>query len=433
MKKYLKYILLFALPAMVSAQFSVSSDLTFDYGTDAGMLGLDEVVVFQTLDSTAELSYTFADSSDIEWHYYTVTSDSLLLSSVTRDAMTTLGDLKQGTYRLRVNDTVSYYYAVVDFLEYQQTLDSVWVEDEGDSCNTVRLYATLDTVEISVYDVEADTSYVLEEPTTTYMWTNLEEDEKSPSEQSAPLEDIVYECIPFSANFFSSDSFFVEYTMPDTAFTDPYTAIAVSLGAAGIVVDPLDNDESSNLLQESKTSEGSAPFSVAFSVEPEGAVDYTSWWVWAVENGQPNGATDSGSETLYYTFREYKETGYRVKVRVSSRNEMCIDTATTDVTVYESALEVPNILILGYGILGQFKVAYNSLDPTSFKAAVYDRWGRLVYQWDDPSLGWDGRSPVTNAYVSPGAYYYSIRAEGTDGRKFEKVGDLNVIRENGIK
>lgn len=431
MKKYLKYILLFALPAMVSAQFSVTSDLTFDYGTDAGMLGLDEVVVFQTLDSTAELSYTFADSSDIEWHYYTVTSDSLLLSSVTRDTMTTLGNLKQGTYELRVNDTVSYYYAVVDFLEYQQSLDSVWVEDEGDSCNTVRLYAALNTVEISVYDVDADTSYVLEEPTTTYMWTNLEEDEKSPSEQSAPLEDIVYECIPFSANFFSNDSFFVEYTMPDTAFTDPYTAIAVRLGEIDIEI--AEDDGTSNLLQNSKTSEGSAPFSVIYSVDPEGVETYTSWWVWAVQDGQPNAPTYDNQESVLYTFKTYRESGYRVKVEVSSANSMCIDTATTDVTVYESALEVPNILILGYGILGQFKVAYNSLDPTSFKAAVYDRWGRLVYQWDDPSLGWDGRSPVTNAYVSPGAYYYSIRAEGTDGRKFEKVGDLNVIRENGIK
>jgi hypothetical protein len=78
-------------------------------------------------------------------------------------------------------------------------------------------------------------------------------------------------------------------------------------------------------------------------------------------------------------------------------------------------------------------VAYLSIDPSSFKAAVYDRNGRLMYKWEDPTGGWDGRSPVTGAYVSPGAYYYSIQARGTDGIKYELMGDVNVIREKGIK
>ena len=43
---------------------------------------------------------------------------------------------------------------------------------------------------------------------------------------------------------------------------------------------------------------------------------------------------------------------------------------------------------------------------------VYNRWGKLVYKSDDPSKGWDGY--IGDRPAAEGAYYYVIRALGTD-------------------
>lgn len=37
---------------------------------------------------------------------------------------------------------------------------------------------------------------------------------------------------------------------------------------------------------------------------------------------------------------------------------------------------------------------------------VFNRWGLLVFQTDDPDLNWDGKIMGTNKVVSPGVYYY---------------------------
>ena len=430
MTRGILYFLFIFLPFSAIAQFSASSALSYDYGKVTKIPGLEAVLVLERIDASAELLYSFADSSRIEWHYHTASTDSLILSSVQRDTtLTTLDSLEQGCYELRVNDTVSHFFAVVDFSEYQPELDSVWVEDEGDSCNTVRLFASLNRPEIAVYDKLNDSTHLLPVPKTTYRWSTETAAETSPLEQEAPLEDVIYDCVPFSDDFFQNNDFAVLYRNPDTLSSDYYQAIAVRL----VKLEPTipEDEGKSNLLQTSSETEGSAPLDVTYSITTEGAVDARTWWVWNVDDSQPNSPTYRYQEQITHSFVKFVPNGYRVKVEIS--NDFCKVQDSMDVKVYESALEVPNILILGFGAEGQFKVAYNSLELSSFKAIVYDRWGRRVHAWDDPSLGWDGRSPVTNAFVSPGVYYCSIKARGTDGKKHDGIFEINVIREKGVR
>ncbi len=418
--------ILLLLPLSLVAQFSVSTDLSYDYGKDNKISGVDAVVVLQKVDSSAEISYQFTDSTLAEWHYHTAASDSLIVTL--NDTVAVLDSLQQGLYELKLDATTSYYYYIVDFSEYQPVVDSVWVDDSGDSCNYVRLYASLLRDTIPVYDKENDTTHLHLTATTTYVWSNENDDEKSPLKQDAPLEDITYTCIPFTDDFFSGNNLKVKYTEPDTAYAEPYTAIAVAMSAIDASIP--DEDGLSNELVSSSTTSGSAPLDVTYTVTPEGAYNYVDWWIWEKGSEQPNSALYS-AEKITHSFTRYAEEGYTVRVVVG--NDMCSATDSTEVKVTESKLEVPNILVLGFGAEGQFKVGYQSIDPETFKAAVYDRKGRLMHKWNDPSQGWDGRSPLTGAYVSPGAYYYSIQAEGTDGEKYRLVGDLNVIREKGIR
>jgi gliding motility-associated-like protein len=37
---------------------------------------------------------------------------------------------------------------------------------------------------------------------------------------------------------------------------------------------------------------------------------------------------------------------------------------------------------------------------------IYNRWGTLVYETEDPDINWNGKRMKTNQLVSPGVYYY---------------------------
>lgn len=431
MKRHHIYLLITLLPQLLFGQFSVISNKTFDYGNDSRILGVDAVVIFETIDSSATLVYEADDSTDFEWHYRTASVDSLIVSSIVNDTITELDSISAGLYELRLNSSVSYYYYVIDFEEYQPILDSVWVDDSADKCSSVELFATVIRHEIPVYDLVNDTTYVLLDPETYYVWGDSTK-VLSPFETSAPYNDTTYYCYPKSDDFFSSNTYEVLYTHPDTLETEYYNAVALKIIEFDVSV-PEDDDDS-NTLDPSDTQQGSAPLNVTYTANTLGNVDNASWWIWALEEqDQPNSPTYSGyQQKINHTFVEYKgEEGYRVKVTVN--NDFCTASDSSEMVIYESDLQVPNILVLGFGASGKFKVAYNSIDPSTFKASIYNRWGRLVYKWTDIEGGWDGRSPVTNSYVSPGAYYYNIRATGTDGRDYKLIGDVNVIREQGAK
>ena len=88
-----------------------------------------------------------------------------------------------------------------------------------------------------------------------------------------------------------------------------------------------------------------------------------------------------------------------------------IDSVQFDVSVSESMLTVPNTFTPnGDGVNDEFHVVYRSIKE--FHMWVYNRWGKLVYKSDDPSKGWDGYIGARPA--AEGAYYYVIRALGTD-------------------
>jgi gliding motility-associated-like protein len=112
-----------------------------------------------------------------------------------------------------------------------------------------------------------------------------------------------------------------------------------------------------------------------------------------------------------YTFVESGV--YRVVLQVS--NAHCsLDSVTFEVKISDSFLEVPNTFTPnGDGANDEFRVVYKSIKE--FHCWVYNRWGKLVYKWDDPAKGWDGT--INGRPASVGAYYYVIRALGTDAEQ----------------
>ncbi|CAN5889755.1 hypothetical protein BH24BAC1_BH24BAC1_39070 [soil metagenome] len=62
----------------------------------------------------------------------------------------------------------------------------------------------------------------------------------------------------------------------------------------------------------------------------------------------------------------------------------------------------------------------------SFRMVIYNRWGQVVFQSNDPKLGWDGR--VNGQEAPVGTYAYSLEAADRNGRTFSRKGTVSLLR-----
>ena len=157
-------------------------------------------------------------------------------------------------------------------------------------------------------------------------------------------------------------------------------------------------------------SEYSGALEVAFYANPTPAARFFKWDIYhAAEH-----LATRRDQDIRYVFTEPGT--YRVVC--TALNDLCTaDSAETTVAIAESYLAVPNVFTPnGDGMNDEFRVAYRSL--AVFHIWVYNRWGKLVYESDDPSKGWDGTIGGRNA--AEGAYFYVVRALGTDAAKDAK-------------
>jgi gliding motility-associated-like protein len=162
----------------------------------------------------------------------------------------------------------------------------------------------------------------------------------------------------------------------------------------------------------------SAPIDVQFlSNANEPTTQYYSWNIYKDNNFIIN----RKDKDERYTFTDAGT--YNVKLTVS--NSICSYSDSVKVIVTESEIYVPNVFTPnGDGFNDEFRIAYKSL--ISFQCWVYNRWGRQVYYWTDPTKGWDGT--INGKKATVGAYFYVINAVGSDKKVYKLKGDINLLR-----
>lgn len=193
--------------------------------------------------------------------------------------------------------------------------------------------------------------------------------------------------------------------------TDQLRAVAMELVTLGTARenDPNGNNElerpTEQKLDPSKSYSGA--LEVAFYSNPTPAAQFFRW---SIYKSTERLATRNDQDIRYL----FSEPGsYRVVCEVN--NAYCkSDSSEMVINISESYLRVPNVFTPnGDGKNDEFRVAYRSL--REFHCWVYNRWGKLVYHWTDPSKGWDGT--INGKPAAEGAYFYVIRALGTDADK----------------
>jgi gliding motility-associated-like protein len=164
---------------------------------------------------------------------------------------------------------------------------------------------------------------------------------------------------------------------------------------------------------------GSAPLFVSFSNNSTNSTDY----VWSFGNGQ--NANSSNPTTVSTT---YTEPGLYIVSLVAS-NGLCSDTWEGNVLVLpigEMTFEVPNVFSPNGDGSNDFYGIF-STNAASQEAGIYNRWGNLMVELNEPNAVWDGK--VNGNEAAEGVYFMKYRIVGFNGTEKEGQTFLHLIRD----
>jgi gliding motility-associated-like protein len=126
--------------------------------------------------------------------------------------------------------------------------------------------------------------------------------------------------------------------------------------------------------------------------------------------------------------------GNYVVTLVATSPSGCIDSASSIIQIKEDLVfYIPNCFTPDDDEHNQFfqPIFTSGFDPSDYNLFIYNRWGEIVFESHDATVGWDGsyggKSEVT--VVQDGVYTWKIefKTSDTDERKMV-VGHVNVIR-----
>jgi gliding motility-associated-like protein len=220
---------------------------------------------------------------------------------------------------------------------------------------------------------------------------------------------VVVGASPVATDFTISDPLAALLELSEDSLRSPvYSPMALKANPLAIVTTRGKEGETSNEVERpidpSELIRRSAPLIVTFRANALNA-DYYQWNIYRGSDRilQRNEAQHQ------YTFTE--PGNYRAVVGMSNSHDCQLDSVEFLISVSESMLTVPNVFTPnGDGMNDEFRVVYRSIKE--FHCWVYNRWGHKVYEWTDPAKGWDGT--IGGKPAAEGAYYYVIRALGTD-------------------
>ena len=61
-----------------------------------------------------------------------------------------------------------------------------------------------------------------------------------------------------------------------------------------------------------------------------------------------------------------------------------------------------------------------------YELRIFDRWGELLFNTNDPNAGWNGT--YKNELVQVGVYIFEVRFMYADGNRYSTKGSVTVVR-----
>jgi len=111
---------------------------------------------------------------------------------------------------------------------------------------------------------------------------------------------------------------------------------------------------------------------------------------------------------------------------VATNEYGCTDTVChTVASLINPLLDVPNAFTPGrFGQNAILKVMGFGILHMDFR--IYNRWGKMVFESDNPNVGWDGT--YLGVLQPMDVYAYTLEAQFSDGKHVSKKGDITLVR-----
>ncbi|MDP4267755.1 MAG: gliding motility-associated C-terminal domain-containing protein [Bacteroidota bacterium] len=164
------------------------------------------------------------------------------------------------------------------------------------------------------------------------------------------------------------------------------------------------------------TLHGPSPLTVKFSSDNNFDNVLYSWNL-----GNGNTSNSKNVSTIYN-----KKGNYIASLNVIN-SIGCNDSATLTIYVDDELIKIkiPNVFTPdGDNHNDIFKPELSGIKY--IKGTIFDRWGRMVYEWTNPENGWDGRKGGNN--LPEGTYYYVIMFKDYNNKISERTGFFELLR-----
>lgn len=429
--RYLVTSLLFLLFTITSsAQYTVSGGIgqkPYEYTDGISGTGISKIYLLNTF-SSASISYT-SNAAVVRFYKYTRSlSDKVLIpySDITtsnsgNNTTYTITNLEDSRgYFAEVNGVKNSVIWIIDYSQHLPILNSIEPLENEYRCEYLRLLISKSD-DLPYYATTGGEYSIIRKYKIEYPdLDGSTKDFKQVTKTVGPLDIGIDKTIdpPLMDTKFtlSGDQFAEYFNMNIYKDSKEYKAVATKAFIDAVQVDAN---------QQPVALGGSAPAEITFSgYGNEPTARFYTWFIYNTLDLE-NPIVRYTDKNIRYTFNDAGT--FRVVLEVADRSSTCADTVNVQFSIETSSLDVPNIFIPDANSEDAriFKVTYKSL--VKFKCTIFNRWGNKLYEWTDPSKGWDGK--YNGKYVNTGVYFYAIDALGSEGKHYKMAGDINVIRK----
>jgi len=434
MKRSILFLVLSSLFSSLAAQYAVRGGS--GQPLSAAKNGITEVYLLNGL-SGAQISFTSSTAGAHQWYKFSQSIDDAKPVSCTQTGNTSVIsgiDIQDGYGYYVASPLGAGYIWIVDYSRYVPTISGLQVMEDEYRCEQLRLIANAANINPIYYYTNGMRNTLERKFLLTYntlAWNDEQKifmpvDTTLVFNENQVASEILIDAPPLAdTNFALVDSFSSWFGIAQPVHSDDYKAVAVkAYGFAETTKENADNEvhHAGDVLG------GSAPIVYTFTAYANEPV--AASYIWTIL--QQDSITKNMTQIVRYTDKllqyPFEHNGlYHVELDVSDRESVCIDTTQFfDIVIDNTVVKIPNAFSPGssIGVNDELRISFTSV--ITFKASVYNRWGNLLFQWNDPAKGWDGR--VNGKFVPTGVYYVIVEYKDSTGKNRSMSRAVNVLR-----
>ncbi|MFK8104566.1 MAG: PKD domain-containing protein [Saprospiraceae bacterium] len=151
------------------------------------------------------------------------------------------------------------------------------------------------------------------------------------------------------------------------------------------------------------------------------SIDAVGW------NWDFNGYTISSLQNPSFTF---PDTGLQIVQLIATNENFCSDTTYQIIDVAPHIRYfLPNAFTPNDDSLNEFfKAAGYFRGINNYRMMIWNRWGELIYEGQDPDSGWNGRKNNVGKLAPNGVYIYKVKFNGPRGKPYEFQGFATLVK-----